>query len=242
MPNFWEATTVDGEDMGLYVSIPKGDGPFPAVIVIQHQGGVDDFIQEMTQRMPEAGYVGVAPVLYHRDSPDCTDDGPTRRGRVRDDNLIKDVQATMEFLRAHPAIDSSRVGIIGYCMGGRVCYLMASAIPELKGAVSYYGGNIMVALGAGPSPFDRTADIKCPVLGHFGEIDANPSLEDMAKIDGEMTRLGKEHDFHSYPNADHGFMNPGGARYSADGDRASWPRTLDFFARTLQRVPAAADN
>jgi carboxymethylenebutenolidase len=242
MPNFWESTTVNGKDMGLYVSVPEGDGPFPAVIVIQHQGGVDDFIQEMTRRMPEAGYVGVAPVLYHRDPVDSVDDAPTRRGRLLDANLIADVQATMDFLSAHPGIDSSRVGIVGYCMGGRVAYLMAAAIPGMKAAVDYYGGNRMLSWGDGPTPFDRTADIQCPVLGHFGEIDANPSQADMAKFDAEMTRLGKEHQFYSYPNADHGFMNERGPRYNADADKNSWPRTLDFFARTLQQAPVAADN
>ena len=241
MPNSWESTRVDGNEMALYTSAPEGDGPLPAVIVIQHQGGVDDFIQGMTRRVSDAGYVAVAPVLYHRDPPDCTDDGPTRRGRLGDDNLIKDVTATLEYLRGLPQVDGARVGIVGFCMGGRVAYLMSSAVPGLQAACSYYGGNIMVALGDGPTPFARTSDIQCPVLGHFGEIDANPSLDDMAKIDAEMTRLGKHHQFFSYPNADHGFMNPGSNRYSAEGDQASWPRTLDFFTQFLAKVPAAAD-
>ena len=119
---------------------------------------------------------------------------------------------------------------------------MASAIPGMKAAVDYYGGNRMLSWGDGPTPFDRTGDIQCPVLGHFGEIDANPSQADMAKFDAEMTRLGKEHQFYSYPNADHGFMNERGPRYNADADKNSWPRTLDFFARTLQQAPVAADN
>ena len=242
MPNFWESTTVNGEDMGLYVSVPQGDGPFPAVIVIQHQGGVDDFIQEMTQRMSEAGYAGVAPVLYHRDPADSVDDAPTRRGRLRDVNLIADVQATMDFLRAHPGIDSDHIGIVGYCMGGRVAYLMASAMPGLKAAVSYYGGNTMLSWGDGPTPFDRIPDIQCPVLGHYGAIDANPSVDDRDKIDAEMKKHGKSHEIYTYPNADHGFMNRRGPRYNEEGDKASWPRTLDFFARTLQAAPVGADN
>jgi carboxymethylenebutenolidase len=100
MPSFWESIKVDGADMRLYVSVPSGTGPFPAVVVIQHQGGVDDFIEEMTQRVASAGYAAVAPDLYHRDGPDCKDDGPTRRARLLDVNVIKDVNATVDFLNA----------------------------------------------------------------------------------------------------------------------------------------------
>ena len=241
MPNFWEASKVNDEDMGLYLSLPEGPGPFPAVVVIQHQWGVDDFTQEMTHRLASAGYMGIAPVLYHRDPPDCTDDAPTRRARLRDDNLIKDVASTVDFLKTHPHVDAERIGIIGFCMGGRVVYLMAAAIPEIKVACSYYGGNVMASWGDGPTPFDRTGEISCPVIGHFGDLDKNPSPEDMRKIDAEMTRLGKLHEFHSYPDADHGFMNYLGPRYNVDAEKGSWPRTLTFFERHLGKVPAAAD-
>jgi carboxymethylenebutenolidase len=240
MPSFWESIKVDGADMRLYVSVPSGTGPFPAVVVIQHQGGVDDFMEEMTQRVASAGYAAVAPDLYHRDGPDCKDDGPTRRARLLDVNVIKDVNATVEFLRGHRSVDAERLGIIGFCMGGRVSYLMAAANPHLKAAVAYYGGNIMVPWGDGPAPFDRTAEIHCPLLGLFGEDDANPSPADMRKLDAELTKHAKEHEFYSYPGAGHAFMNRRGERYRADADRDSWPKTLAFFAKHLTRVAAAA--
>jgi carboxymethylenebutenolidase len=144
MASFWESVKVDGEDMKLYVCVPDGKGPFPAVVVIQHQGGVDQFVEDMTQRIASAGYVGVAPELYHRDGPDCNDDGPTRRARLRDATVIKDVNATVDFLKGHPGVDSERLGIVGFCMGGRVAYLMAAVNPSFKAAAAYYGGNIMV--------------------------------------------------------------------------------------------------
>jgi carboxymethylenebutenolidase len=147
MANFWETVKVDGNDMRLYVSVPDGTGPFPAVVVIQHQGGVDTFIEEMTQRVAQAGYVGVAPDLYHRDGPNCQDDGPTRRARLRDVTVIQDVNATVDFLKGHRHVDGARLGIVGFCMGGRVSYLMAAVNPSFKAAVDYYGGNIMVPWG-----------------------------------------------------------------------------------------------
>ena len=93
MKSYREQIKVDGSPMNLYISQPDGAGPFPAVVLIQHQNGVDKFMEEMTERIAAAGYFGVTPDLYHRDGPDCKDDGPTRRNRLRDTNIIKDVNA-----------------------------------------------------------------------------------------------------------------------------------------------------
>lgn len=240
MASFWDSVKVDGADMRLYVSGPDGTGPFPAVVVIQHQGGVDAFMEEMTQRIASAGYLGVAPDLYHRDAPDCRDDAPTRRARLRDLTVIKDVNATVDFLTGHRLVESDRLGIIGFCMGGRVSYLMAAAHPGFKAAVSYYGGGIMVPWGEGVAPFERTAEMHCPLLGLFGEDDANPSPADMRQLDAELTRYGKVHEFHAYPGAGHAFMNRRGERYRVDADRDSWPKTLAFFATHLSRVAVAS--
>lgn len=236
MKSFWEEINVEGKSMRLYASRPDGPGPFPAVVVIQHQGGVDAFVQEMTRRTAEAGYFGAAPDLYHRDGPDCTDDGATRRARLRDVTVIKDVNATVDFLKKHNSVDGRRLGIIGFCMGGRVAYLMAAVNPSFSATVDYYGGHIFTPWGDGPTPFDRTAEIDCPVLGHFGADDQNPSPEDMRKLDAELDRLGKVHEFFSYPNAGHAFMNKTSSSYRAHADQASWPRTLDFLRRYLVEV------
>lgn len=241
MPSFWESVKVDGQDMKVYVCVPEGKGPFPAVVVIQHQGGVDEFMEEMTQRVASAGYVGVAPDLYHRDPPDCKDDAPTRRERLRGVTVIQDVNATVDFLKGHRGVDGERLAIVGFCMGGRVSYLMAAANASFKAAAAYYGGNIMSPWGEGASPFDRSAEIHCPLIGLFGEEDANPSPADMRKIDAELTRLGKAHEFHSYPGANHAFMNRRGNRYHAEADRDSWPKTLAFFEKHLGKVSAAAN-
>ncbi len=230
MLSFTEHIKVDNQDMELYVSVPDGTGPFPAVVVAQHAGGVDTFIRTMTDRLAEAGYVAVAPDLYHRLAPDQQ---RTPR-QLKDAEMIADVRATVAFLQQHNAVDSKALGITGFCMGGRVAYLMAAAIPQFKAAVPYYGGNIMVPLGEGVvSPFARTHEIHCPLLFHFGEEDRNPSLEDMQKLDAELTRYNKVHEFYTYPNAGHAFMDATSERYRESAANTSWPRTLDFFARHL---------
>ena len=230
MLSFTETIKVGAQDMELYVSMPDGTGPFPAVVVAQHAGGVDTFIRTMTDRLAEAGYAAAAPDLYHRLEPD---EAKTPR-QLKDAEMVEDVQATVDFLQNHNAVDSEALGITGFCMGGRVAYLMAAAIPQFKAADAYYGGNTMVALGeGGVSPFERTREIGCPLMFHFGEEDANPSPEDMQKLDAELTRHNKAHEFYTYPNAGHAFMDFTGERHREMAAKAAWPRTLDFFARHL---------
>ena len=231
MQSAWEKVKVDDGSMGLYVSVPEGPGPFPAVVVLQHRDGVDEFVQEMTRRLAREGYVAIAPELYHRDGPDCQDDGPTRAKRIQDANIIKDVNSSLTYLKGHPSVQPGRLGILGFCQGGRGCYLMAGASPGFKAAVVYYGGGTFVARGEGPSPFERTKQIHCPIMGHFGEDDENPSPEDVRKLDAELTKYDKAHEFFSYPGAGHAFMNFAASSFRPDAAQTSWPRTLDFLKK-----------
>jgi carboxymethylenebutenolidase len=228
--------------MRLYVSLPEKQQPAPAVLVIQGQSGVDDFL-EVTRMIAHEGYVAAAPDLFHRDPPDCKDDGPTRRARLLDTSVIQDGNAAIGFLKSHPRVDAKRLGIVGFCMGGRVVYLMAAANPEFSAGVMYYGADIMRPWGSGPSPFNRTAEIRCPIMGHFGADDKNPSPADMIKLDGELSRHGKVHEFYQYAEAAHAFANLGSANYRARAANASWPRTFGFFAKHLknpERLAAGA--
>ena len=228
--------------MRLYLSLPETEKPVPAVLVIQGQSGVDDFL-EVTRMIAREGYVAAAPDLFHRDPPDCKDDGPTRRARLRDTSVIQDVNAAIGFLKNHQRVDGKRLGIVGFCMGGRVVYLMAAASSELSAGVMYYGSDIMRPWGTGPSAFTRTAEIHCPIMGHFGAEDKNPSPADMLKLDAELSRHGKLHEFHQYAGAAHAFANLGSANYRAHAANASWPRTFDFFAKHLknpERLAAGA--
>jgi carboxymethylenebutenolidase len=234
MKNYREQVEVDGSKMSLYIARPDGDRPLPTVLVIQHQNGVDRFTEEMTERTAEAGYFAVTPDLYHRDGPDCKDDGPTRRGRVRDENVIKDIGATVNYLRASKAVDSGRMAIIGFCMGGRVAYLMAAASKDFKAAITWYGGSCFRKWGEGPTPFERTAEINCPIQGHFGDTDQNPSLDDMAKLDAELTKYNKAHEFFSYKDTGHAFLDRHHPdRYVAESDRVSWQRGLEYLRKHL---------
>ena len=233
MPSFWENIQVDGQDMDMYASVPSGSGPFSAIVVSQHGGGVDRFIQTICDRFAEAGYAAVAPNLYHRVPDDVLNGDPRPRpwDVLSDPDIVADINATVDFLRDHPAINGDKIGITGFCMGGRVAWLGAASNPHINALAPYYGGNIMVTWGAGEvPPFELAGNINCPILFHFGEVDENPSQDDMRKFDAELTRLGKAHQFYTYPGADHAFMDFTGPRHHQEAADASWPRTLEFFA------------
>lgn len=237
----WDTIQVDGQPMRVYLDAPAGGGTLPAEIVIQHGPGVDKFIEDRVEKLAQHGYLAAAPDLYHRQPPDG--DMMTRIGRLRDKEVIADVNATIHHIQHLPdARVGDNIGIIGFCMGGRVSYLMAGSNPIFKAAGVFYGGNIMVPWGDGPSPFDLTRHISCPVVGFFGLDDTNPSPADVKKINDELDKLKKPHEFHSYAGAGHAFLNflnPNTYREQPAAD--AWEKLLGFLDKNLKaRVGARA--
>jgi carboxymethylenebutenolidase len=231
----WQEAQSDGSTMRMYVSTPQdGAGPFPALVVMQHQGGIDEFVQRTTERLAQSGFIAAAPDLYHRDGPDCKDDIVARRSRLSDRRIINDIGAVVAFLQNRSGCDANRLGIIGFCMGGRLAFLGAATHPSFKASIAYYPGNLFRAWGRDlPSPFERSRDVACPIQGHFGADDTNPSPNDMGKLDEELSRLSKPHDFYSYENAGHAFLDFTKDSYRKHADESSWPRTLNFLFRHL---------
>jgi len=237
---FTHHVMVDSERIGLYARLAACQPPVPGVVVIQHASGVDEFTRTMVDRLADAGYAAAAPDLYHRLSKQRP---PLEMMKLlRDVEVIADVNAVIDWLGIQAGVAAARLGIIGFCMGGRVSYLMAAANLRFKAAVAYYGAGIMRPWGDEmPSPFARTAEIGCPLLFHFGADDSNPSPEAMRALDDELTRCGKPHEFYTYPGAGHAFMNFTSVdRFRAVASQLSWSRTLAFLAHHLGK-PATAE-
>lgn len=230
----WEETTVGGNRMRLYAGVPDRPSGHPGIVVIQHAGGVDAFVQDVVHRLHREGYVAIAPELFHR-QPQSGVEPMQRTQLLKDEEILADVAATIAHMKAmRMRVDP--IGIVGFCMGGRVAYLAAAGNKDLAAAAVYYGGNIMRALGPGPSPFERSKDIGCPIIGFFGAQDQNPSPADVAKIDAELTRLNKWHEFLMYQDAGHAFENfLSPERYRERQARAAWTEMLAFFTEKLKR-------
>ena len=236
MPSFTDKLTVGGSEMNMYAALPDGSGPHPAVVIAFHVGGLDDFDRKMADQLAEAGFVAVVPDLFHRFSKEVMD-GPRldRLGHLKDADIIADMNAAVDFLTANSAINDDRIGVTGFCMGGRIAWLMAASNQIFKCTVPFYGGNIMGNWGPGDTPFSMSNNINCPMLFHFGGEDGNPSVADRDTFDAELKRLGKDFEFHTYDGAGHAFMdhtNPD--RYHEASAAAAWPRTIDFFNNHLK--------
>ncbi len=243
----WDRIDVDASPMRLYVGMPSLGRAFPAVIVIHPGSGVDKFTEDRVENLAQQGYLAIAPDLYHRQTSAAAgvssaaagvlDDGDmlTRIGRLRDPEVISDVNAAVNYARRLKDTQLGDVGIIGFCMGGRVAYLMAASKPVFKAAGVFYGGDIMRAWGNGPTPFDLTPYIHCPIAGFFGAEDANPSPADVDRIAAQLDKYRKPREFHRYPDAGHAFLsftNP--ATYREGPARDAWDKLIPFLQRNLQ--------
>jgi carboxymethylenebutenolidase len=236
MPGQWESLSVDSSEMRCYRTAPSGEGAFPGVLVCMHAPGVDGFIRDIADRLADSGFAAIAPDLFHRQTE--PEENPLKRmAKLRDDEILRDLEAATRVLRGLAEVGAEQTGVIGFCMGGRLAYLQAAEDSTLRASVVFYGGNILVPWGEGPSPFDRTDRIGCPVLGLFGEEDGNPSPADVAKIDAEMTRLGKVHEFKSYPGAGHAFLNEGRPSFRPEAAADAWGRCLDWLRQHLPGSP-----
>ena len=241
MPSSWVDINVDNQNMEGYMTRPAEEGRYPAVIVIQEIWGVNSHIQYVTDRLPAQGYVGLAPAMFHREGPmtiglhEETDSAFAWMGNCTDANMVADVRAAVEYLKAQPFVDPGKIGIVGFCFGGRVSYLAAASIPDIKATSVFYGGRILLPLGGdGPSPLAQTANINSPVLGLFGEEDQNPSPDDVTTIAAELEKAGKTYEFHQYPGCGHGFHCNARSSYRPESARDAWGKTIAWFDQHLK--------
>ena len=236
MPNSWVDIPVNGQVMEGYLTQPDDQERHPAVIVIQEIWGVNSHIQYVTDRLPGQGYVGLAPAMFHRQGRmtlglhEEMETAFGRAGNCNDENIVADVRAAVKWLRDQPFVDPERIGIVGFCFGGRVSFLSACNIPELKAASVFYGGRILAPMGgSGPSPLEQAEHISCPVLGLFGEEDQNPAPADVAQIEAALKQHGKTYEFHTYPGCGHGFHCNARGSYRPEAARDAWGKTMAWF-------------
>ena len=223
---------IDIGGMPAYVARPAGSGPWPAVVVIQEAFGLNEHIKDVARRVAGEGYVALAPDLFYRGGKGRTagyDQLPKAlelMGALKDDEIVADVGSAIAWLEKQPGHRAGRIGITGFCMGGRVSYLTACALPDkIAASAPYYGGGI---------PIDRTASLKAPVLAFFGEDDPFIPLDQVEKLRAEAKRLGKNVEIVVYPKAPHGFFCNERDSYRPDAAKDAWERTKAFFAKHLK--------
>ncbi|MEA2785765.1 MAG: carboxymethylenebutenolidase [Candidatus Eremiobacteraeota bacterium] len=217
--------------MPAYVARPEADRA-PGVIVLQEIFGVNEDMRALTGLIASAGYLAVAPALFHRTDPafDAAHDeagyakGRAARDETSPETLIADVEATVAWLRAEKQC-SGGIATWGFCFGGSVAFLSAT-LPSINAAVSFYGGQI----AGGPRYIDAFAEkLRAPVFFAFGGKDPYITPEATHEIDQRLTELGKPFELRVYENEDHGFFRHGPA--GNEGSADVWPRVRAFFKR-----------
>ena len=256
MPSFWENLRFAGEreqddlhgyqgqDMPCYVShpLPSAGNSFPGIIVVQEAFGVTRHMEKVCDRFAQEGYVAFAPALYHREQPNpklgYNEMAAVQgfMGNLNDGEIVEDINEVIKYSQSDQfrRTNNQKIGIVGYCVGGRITYLAATSCPGLSAASVYYGGRILVPFGDGPAPIDLTNRITIPVMGNFGEEDANPSPADVAQIEAALQAAGATHDFKIYPGAGHGFNCDERDSHNEAAAGDALERTLGWFNQYLK--------
>ncbi len=215
------------QGMGVLVT-PEGKGPFPAVIVIQEWWGLNDWVKEQARALAKEGYVALAVDLYRGKTTDKQEEAHQLMMGLSQDRAVRDLQGAYGYLQSRPEVKKSRIGAIGWCMGGRYSLLLATVEPALAADVAYYG--------APPTDAAAIAAIKAPVLGNYGAEDKGPAPEQVKQFEEAMKKAGKSIDVKIYPGAGHAFANVnnpwGGYRKEAAED--AWARSTAFLAKHLK--------
>ena len=228
-----------GDDIEAYLARPVDRTGFGSVVVLHHMPGYDEPSKEITRRFASRGYAALMPNLHYRDAPGASPDDAAAASRanggVPDDRLVGDVSAAVSYLKALDGANG-KAGIIGYCSGGRQSFLAACKLP-LDAAVDCYGAAIVRAPEGLPikmTPIVGLAgDLSCPLLGLFGEEDKYPTTDETAELSAELTRLGKEHEFHTYTGAGHSFFSVNRPSYRPEAASEGWERIWKFYGRLL---------
>ena len=231
-----EITTSEGAMRG-YVATP--DRPAKAaVVVVQEAFGVNPHIEDVTRRFGAAGYHAVAPDMFHRTggaSLAYDDFGAVIEhfiGIGSDDAILADIDATLEYLRGVGFADR-QIGIVGFCFGGRVTFLVASG-HALGAAVGFYGGGLVTArFPQFPAIVDRAPHMRTPWLGLFGDRDESIPVDDVEQLRRALADAPVDTDVVRYADAEHGFHCDARPAYNAAAATDAWTRTLEWFARHL---------
>jgi carboxymethylenebutenolidase len=198
-----------------FLALPEGKGPWPGLVVIHEGGGISPQLLRVCQRLAGEGYATIAPDLFFRSGGTDAADFATLMGALVPDEILADVHASADTLRA---LGAERIGVTGFCMGGRYTWYTAVHGHGFAAAVGFYGSGIA----------DDPGEPRCPTLLFFGGQD--PYIPP-----AEIERVTARHaDTIVYPEAGHGFMRDRSDNYHEKSATDAWTRTLAFFAEHLR--------
>jgi len=228
-------------ELASYLAYPKGEGPYPAVVVVQEIFGVNTHIREVTERIAKEGYVAIAPALFQRQAPGFEtgytpqdiEIGRDYAQQTKASELNGDIQATIDYLKQLPQVQKNAIGCIGFCFGGHVAY-MAATLPDIKATASFYGAGIATrTFGGGPPTITRTPEITGTLYAFFGMEDKSIPAEQVDQIEAELDKNQIPHRVFRYDKADRGFFCDLRASYNPDAAADAWKQVKQLFQSKL---------
>jgi|SRR5579883_655667 len=222
-----------------YRAAPEKGGPFPTVLVVQEIFGVHEHIKDVCRRLAKLGYLAVAPELYARQGDvskmkEIQDIISKVVSKVPDSQVMSDLDATVEWAKKDGNGDTSKLGITGFCWGGRIVWLYAAHNKNLKAGVAWYGR----LSGAGKAtelqpkyPIDLAGELKAPVLGLYGEKDTGIPVKDVEAMREALKKANKPGEIVLYPDAPHAFFADYRPSYRKDAAEDGWKRMLAWFKK-----------
>lgn len=234
-------TGFKGADIPAYVARPQGDGPFPIVVVLHHRDGWDVESKEIALRFASEGYACILPHLHHRwargEPAERAAELSLAAGGVSNDQVVADTAGAVAYLKSQQ-YTSDRIGVIGYCSGGRQAFYVSTALP-FDATIMCYGPKLIAAdsdlTPVTPiSPITRASLLTGPVLGLYGAEDKNPGPEMVEAVSAELDRLGKQHTFISFPDAGHAFFAVNKPSYRYAAANAGWVKVFEWFGEYLK--------
>lgn len=236
----------DGFELPAYVARPEGEGPFPVVIVVSEIFGVHEYIRDICRRLAKAGYAAVAPAFFVRKAdPAPLSDMSAIMAIVAAagyDQIMGDVGAALEWIGLQSWARADKVGITGFCWGGKVVWQACARFPTLDAGVAWYGRLAPAAnatdeqKAAGrPWPVDLAGELKTPVLGLYGGQDGGIPVASVEAMRSALTKAGATgSEIILYPDAPHGFHADYRASYREADAKDGWRRLLAFFNARLK--------
>jgi carboxymethylenebutenolidase len=230
----------NGDEIEAYSARALDEAPRGGVVVIHHMPGYDAPTKEIARNFAYHGYNAVVPNLYWREAPGASPDDAAATARanggVPDERLVGDVAGATAYLKGL-GNSNGKVGVIGYCSGGRQSVLAAVSL-DLDAAVDCYGAFIVGEIPAGMplkvTPIvDKTPSLSCPLLGLFGEEDSYPSPAQVAELEEALKANGKTYEFHSYPNTGHSFFSVNRPAYRVEAANDGWEKIFAFYGKYL---------
>jgi carboxymethylenebutenolidase len=227
---------VDGGAMPAYRAMPTGGGKAPAVIVVQEIFGVHEHIKDVCRRFAKLGHFAVAPALFARHG-DVTAMAEVQDilkvvAQVPDSEVMADLDATVAWAGATGSADTTKLGITGFCWGGRIVWLYAAHSSALKAGVAWYGKLTPPPTTLQPkAPLTVAALLKAPVLGLYGGADSGIPLDSVEQMRAALQKANNKSEMVVYPDAPHGFYADYRPSYRADAAADGWKRLQEWFKR-----------